>query len=269
MSNNNGFKIPGHWWGKLIGGIIGVLRGGIVGAILGVFIGHLLDRFLAGLGGSNRTRDKFFRALFSTLGYISKVDGRVTKAEIEAAENLMRRMTLTEDERQRAIHFFQKGKDPEFDFYGTLQDFGRHARHQYELRVMFLELLLEAAITDGTLSVAEDAILERVRLALNIPINVFVAMMRARENEPERKSGNHGPATRRPQTMAQCYAALGLLEDASPQEVKRAYRKLVSQYHPDKLSSQNLPDEIMEMAKRRVREVNAAYDTIKASKVIK
>lgn len=269
MSNNTGFKIPGYWWGKLLGGIIGVLRGGIVGAILGVLIGHLVDRFLAGLSSSNRTRDTFFRALFSTLGHISKVDGRITKVEIEAAENLMRRMTLTEEERQRAIRFFQQGKDPEFDIYVPLQVFAKHARHRYELRVMFIELLLEAAITDGTLSVAEDAILERVRMVLNIPIKVFVAMVRAHEREPEPKYSEYQPATMRAQTLAQSYAALGLQESASAQEVKKAYRKLVSQYHPDKLSSQGLPEEIMEMAKRRVREINAAYDKIKVSREIK
>ena len=269
MSNNTGFKIPGIWWGKLIGGLIGVLRGGIVGAILGLLIGHMVDRFLSGLSATNRTRDTFFRALFSTLGHISKIDGRVTKAEIEAAENLMRRMTLTEEERQRAIRFFQQGKDPEFDVYAPLRVFAKHARHRYELRVMFLELLLEATITDGTLSVAEDALLERIRMVLNIPIKVFVAMVRAREREPEHKYSEYRPATRAAQTLAQSYAALGLQDSATAQEVKRAYRKLVSQYHPDKLSSQGLPEEIMEMAKRRVREINAAYDRIKASREIK
>jgi DnaJ like chaperone protein len=62
---------------------------------------------------------------------------------------------------------------------------------------------------------------------------------------------------------------LGLKPDASAQEVKKAYRKLVSQYHPDKLMSQGLPDEIMEVAKKRVREINTAYDKIKLSREIK
>lgn len=269
MTNNTGFKIPGHWWGKLIGGIIGLMRGGIVGAILGVFLGHMLDRFLAGLSGSNRIRDTFFRALFCTLGQISKVDGRVTKVEIEAAENLMRRLTLTDQERQVAIRYFQQGKDPEFDLHGTLQEFARHASHHYELRVMFLELLLEAAVTDGTLSVGEDAILERVRTVLKIPVKVYVAMVRAHEREPEPSYSNYRPANRKLHPLSQSYAELGLQEDASAQEVKKAYRKLVSQYHPDKLMSQGLPEEIMDMAKRRVREVNAAYDRIKVSKGIK
>ena len=267
--NNTGFKIPGNWWGKLIGGIIGLMRGGITGLILGAFLGHMADRFLSGLSGTNRTRDSFFRALFSTLGQISKVDGRVTKEEIEATEELMRRLQLTDAERQQAIRFFQQGKDPDFDLHGTLQKFATHSKLRPELRIMFMELLLEAAIFDGKLSVGEDAILERVRTVLKIPINVFIAMLRARQAEPEASSKNYKPATNQPRALPQCYAELGLKPDASAQEVKRAYRKLVSQYHPDKLMSQGLPEEVMDMAKRRMREVNAAYDRIKSEKAIK
>ncbi len=89
--SDGGFKIPGHWWGKVIGTVIGLFRGSISGAIFGFFVGHLVDRFLGGLKGTNRTRDAFFGAVFSTLGHISKADGRVTQTEIAAAEMLMRR----------------------------------------------------------------------------------------------------------------------------------------------------------------------------------
>ena len=245
--NYSGFKLPGNWWGKLIDGIIGLMR------------------------GDNRTYNAFFRALFSTLGQISKVDGRVTKKEIEATKALMQRLQLTESKRRQAILLFQKGKERDFDLHGTLQEFAKHSKLRYELRIMFMELLLEAAVSDGKLSVGEDAILERVRTVLKIPINVYNAMLRAREAEPkpQRGSGKHKPAVNRFQPLSQAYAALGLEADASGPEVKKAYRKLVSQYHPDKLSSQGLPDEVMEVAKRRVREINTAYDRIKSSREIK
>ena len=185
----------------------------------------------------------------------------------------MQRLQLNDRERRQAIRFFQLGKDPDFDLYGTLQEFARHSKLRYELRIMFMELLLEAALSDGKLSVGEDAILERVRTVLKIPINVFIAMLRAREAEPQPQpqtgSHNRRPAVNQSQPLSQSYAALGLKAEASAQEVKRAYRKLVSQYHPDKLSSQGLPDEVMEMAKRRVREINTAYDRIKSSREIK
>jgi len=269
--NYSGFKLPGSWWGKLIGGIIGLMRGGVMGAVLGVFIGHMVDRFLSGLSGSNRTRDAFFCALFSTIGQISKADGRVTKKEIAAAEALIQRLKLNDKERRQAIYYFQQGKNPNFDLHGTLQEFATHSKLRYELRIMFMELLLEAAVSDGELSVAEDAILERVRTVLKIPINVFIAMLRARQAEPQPQPGSrsHRPSVNQPQSLSQSYAALGLKAEASAQEVKRAYRKLVSQYHPDKLSSQGLPEEVMDMAKRRVREINAAYDRIKSSREIK
>ena len=266
---NTGFKIPGHWWGKLIGGIIGLMRGGIAGAIFGIFIGHMVDRFLSGLGGANRTRDAFFSAMFATLGHINKADGRVTKAEIAAAENLMRRLQLTESERQHAIRFFQQGKERDFNLEATLREFSRHSMLRHELRIMFVELLLEGAMADGTLSAAEKAILVNACTVLHIPANVFSAMLRARQGGGGYTYGNNERMASQGHSLQQSYATLGLKADASAQEIKRAYRKLVSQYHPDKLISQGLPEEMMEMSKKRVREINAAYDKIKADKGIK
>jgi DnaJ like chaperone protein len=269
LSNNPGFNMPRHWWGKLIGGIIGLLKGGPAGIIFGVFIGHMVDRFLAGLSGSNRTRDYFFGAMFSTLGYINKSDGRVTKAEIAAAEQLMQRLQLTDAERQRAIHFFQEGKEQGFDLEATLQEFARQSMLRHELRIMFVELLLEAALADGHLSVAELFILKRACIHLRIPENVFSAMLRARQVGGGSTRGNYQATPNQADALQQSYASLGLKSNATTQEIKRAYRKLVSQYHPDKLVSQGLPEEMMEMSKNRVREINAAYDKIKASKGIK
>ncbi len=165
--------------------------------------------------------------------------------------------------------FFSRARTQSFDLHGTLQEFAKHSKLRFELRIMFMELLLEAAVTDGKLSVGEDAIVERVRIVLKIPVNIFVAMLRAREVEAEPVYENYRPPTFKGQSLSQSYAALGLKPDASAQEVKKAYRKLVSQYHPDKLMSQGLPDEIMEVAKKRVREINTAYDKIKLSREIK
>jgi DnaJ like chaperone protein len=269
LNNNTGFRIPGHWWGKLIGGIIGLLRGGIAGAILGIFIGHMVDRFLAGLGGVSRVRDAFFGAMFATLGHVSKADGRVSRAEIAAAEELMRRLQLDPEERQRAIQFFQQGKQPDFDLDATLREFARRSMLRHELRIMFVELLLEVALADGLLNPSEEQVLQRACMLLHIPANVYAAMRRARDGGAQSGSGSYQQVPRQVHSIQQDYASLGLKPDASAQDIKRAYRKLVSQYHPDKLVSQGLPEEMMEMSRRRVREINAAYDRIKASRGIK
>ena len=104
---------------------------------------------------------------------------------------------------------------------------------------------------------------------LHNPANVFSAMLRARQAGGGSAKGHYQQTPNQGQSLDQSYASLGLKSDASPQEIKRAYRKLISQYHPDKLISQGLPEEMMEMSKKRVREINAAYDKIKASTGIK
>lgn len=267
MSNGGFSGIPRHWWGKIIGAFLGLLKGGLSGAILGAFIGHMLDRFIAGLSGGMGTRPVFFRALFSALGHLNKADGRVTEAEIQAAEDLMRRLQLTASEREFAIRSFNQGKQAGFQLEAALREFVQHTMLRHDLRQMFVEILLDGAAADGSISAAEQAVLARVCQALHIPAELLMAMLNARRvgAGPYRRQ----QAGRQQLPMAQAYATLGISEKASDAEVKKAYRKLVSQYHPDKLVSRGLPEEMMEKAKERVREINGAYDRIKAERGMK
>ena len=271
--NNGSIGIPRHWWGKIIGAAIGLLRGGLSGAILGAFIGHMFDRFFAGLTGAGNTRALFFQALFSTLGHINKADGRVTQVEIQAAEDLMERLQLTPEERKRAIRFFQAGKEPGFQLENTLRQFAQHTMMRHDMRQMFVEILLEGASADGNITSAEQAVLLRVCKALHIPAEMFVAMWSARQGSAgyghQGQARGRTGAYRQQLPLPQAYATLGIKESASAAEIKKAYRRLVGQYHPDKLVSRGLPDEMMEMAKKRVREINTAYDQVKQARGFK
>jgi DnaJ like chaperone protein len=265
---NGGFPgIPRHWWGKIIGAFLGLLRGGLSGALLGALLGHMVDRLIAGLRGGMGTRQVFFRALFSALGHLNKADGRVTEAEIQAAENLMQRLQLTPGERQFAIRSFEQGKQTDYQLEQALREFFQHTMLRHDLRQMFVEILLDGAAADGTVSNAEQAVLARVCQALHIPADMLAAMLNARRmgGGPHRRQ----QPGRRVLPMQQAYATLGLQEAATDAEVKRAYRKLVGQYHPDKLVSRGLPEEMMEKAKERVREINGAYDRIKQARGFK
>lgn len=267
MANGGTPGIPRHWWGKIIGAFLGLMRGGLSGLIIGGFIGHLFDRFFAGLTGAGGSREVFFRALFSTLGHLNKADGRVTEREIAAAEDLMRRLQLRPGERQRAIRYFNEGKSPGFQLERFLHEFARHTIVRHDLRQMFVEILLDGASADGGISQAEKAVLARVCAALHIPPALFAAMLNARQ--PGAAGYRQQQAGRRVLPLGQAYATLGIGENVSDAEVKRAYRKLVKQYHPDKLVSRGLPEEMMEKAKDRVREINAAYEQIKQSRGFK
>ncbi|MCW8872198.1 MAG: co-chaperone DjlA [Xanthomonadales bacterium] len=270
------FKIPGHWWGKIIGGVIGLFRGGLTGAVIGALLGHMVDRFLAGIMGVGATQKAFFDALFGSLGHLAKADGRVTETEIRMVESLMQQMRISGEDRQRAIRLFNQGKQPEFDLQATLHPFVQHSMVRQDLRQMFMQIMVEAAFSSGSLTPAERDVLLRVASALRIPEQLFNAMLQARGPAWGAGGGRYEPgagAGRRPvQPMAsldQDYAQLGLTRKASDAEIKKAYRKLVGQYHPDKLVSRGLPEEMMEMAKTRVRDINTAYDRIKQARGFK
>jgi DnaJ like chaperone protein len=269
----NALGIPRHWWGKIVGGLLGLLKGGLTGAVVGVLLGHLVDRFLAGILGVGATQKAFFDALFASLGHLAKADGQVTETEIRMVESLMQQMQITGDDRQRAIRLFNQGKQPGFDLDAILHPFVQRSAVRQDLRQMFVEILVESAYAGGEVTQAEHAVLQRVARALRIPPQLFVAMLQARgaaSGSGWRAAGAERSGGRRAAPSAasldQAYAQLGLTRQASDAEVKRAYRKLVSQYHPDKLVSRGLPEEMMEVAKNRVRDINTAYDRIKQAR---
>lgn len=265
--NQSAPGIPAHWWGKIIGAILGLMRGGLTGLLFGALVGHMVDRFLWGLRSKSQTREVFFRTLFACLGHINKADGRVTEAEIRSARELMRRLQLTETERQEAIAWFNQGKQADFDLASELKVFARHAAMRPDLRQIFVEILLDGAAADSDISHAEHAVLLQVCVALHIPAEMFAAMLSAHRAGSSYHS--QAGAGRIQPSLPQAYATLGITESASAAEIKKAYRRLIGQYHPDKLVSRGLPEEMMEKAKARVREINAAYDQVKLARGIK
>jgi len=273
----NSLNIPRNWWGKIIGGLLGLFRGGLTGIFFGIFLGHMVDRFLSGITGVSTTRKSFFEALFSSLGHLSKADGKVTETEIRMVESLMQRMDITGEERQRAIRFFNQGKQADFDLELALHSFVKYSVVRQDLRLMFMEIIVEAAFSSGKISQQEHAVLLRIARALRIPGALFSAMLQARgapsgaygQGSYSHSRSYRASSRNTSRTLEQAYAQLGLTRKASDSEIKKAYRKLVSQYHPDKLVSRGLPEEMMSIAKTRVREINTAYDQIKQARGFK
>jgi DnaJ like chaperone protein len=278
--SSGSFSLPRHWWGKIIGGVLGLFRGGLSGAIIGLLLGHFFDRFMMSIGSVGRTQKAFFDALFSSLGHLSKADGQVTDTEIRMVETLMARMQISGDERQQAIRQFNLGKAPGFDLEAALRPFAQMSALRHDLRHMFMEILVDAAFSSGQVTPEEQAVLLKVARELRIPGELFSAMLNARGRPgAQGQAGQQGYQGYRGQrqraggntvsSIGQAYATLGLTEKASDSEIKRAYRKLVSQYHPDKLVSRGLPEEMMEIAKTRVRDINTAYDQVKQARGFK
>ena len=262
------------WWGKLMGGAFGFLLGGPLGALLGVALGHRLDKGVdslegLGVGDQERVQTAFFTATFAVMGHIAKADGRVSQDEIALAEEVMRQMNLSPEMRRAAIRLFNEGKQPEFDLDAVLEQFRRECHRRRNLLRMFLEIQLHAAYADGRMDAAEAGVLRQISEALGFPEAEFrhlEAMVRAARDFAAGggagAAGGPSPADR----LREAYEVLGVPEDASDAEVKKAYRRLMNQHHPDKLVAKGLPEEMIALATEKTQEIKSAYETIRAAR---
>ncbi len=269
------------WLGKAVGGAFGLLMGGPVGALLGAALGHQLDRngidlALEGAGfgseATQRLQMALFSATFQVMGHVAKVDGRVTETDLDAARTIMDRMRLPDDLRKSAMRLYNDGKRPEFPYDAVVDQFYADCqRRDYVIR-MFVEIQTEAAFADGQPHGPREHLLLRLCDRLHFSQYEFFGI-RARL-ETERRLSDFGagrqhrqwrrfePPTQRATTLADAYVTLGLAPAASDSEVKRAYRRLISQHHPDKLAAQGLSPERMQQATEKTQKIQKAYDAI-------
>jgi DnaJ like chaperone protein len=272
------------WWGKAVGGTLGLLVGGPWGAVLGATLGHGLDRGaeqaeLFGSGRAERARLQgvFVETTFKVMGHLAKSDGRVSETEIAFAESVMTRMGLDHAGRRMAIQFFNQGKAPAFTLVPAVTDFRRASSGQTRLHQIFLEIQLAAVYVHGAPAPAERLVLEQIRAALQFPAARFRQVERVIQIQYQilgagaawgsagaggRTRGERpgrGPAVT---PVAGAYAVLGVTPQASDAEVKRAYRLLMNEHHPDKLMSRGAPTEALKMAAQKTHEIRQAYETI-------
>jgi DnaJ like chaperone protein len=260
------------WWGKLVGGALGFMLGGPLGALLGVALGHNFDKGLTALPGAGfdqedfgpgdreRVQTAFFTATFSVMGRLAKADGYVSPEEIRLAEQVMSQMDLSPDMRQTAIRLFNQGKQNDFPLDDVLQQFRVECHGRTTLLQMFLEIQIQAAYADGRLDRAEDRML--LHICGMIGISEFEYRRLQRMIEAQRGFAGGRRAASGPD-LPDAYAVLGVNSSASDAEVKKAYRRLLSQHHPDKLVSKGLPEEMMKVAAQKTHEIKQAYDRIK------
>ena len=266
------------WIGRVVGFLLGWAMGKWLGAAIGFTAGYYFDRawknFRAQFNPEQRRKVELamFHTIFPLAGRMAKADGRVSEEEIQAAEIMMDRMQLTADLRVEAKRLFKQGVQPDFDLNTTMAEFISVTSAYPHLKQLLLVYLITMAMSDHELHENETAILREVALLLGYSeaaFNHLLRMVQAQNQFHQRQYGyGGGQASDEPRVdrLALAYEALGVSADTPDDEIKKAYRKLMSQYHPDKLVGQGVPEEMIKVATERSQEIQAAYDLIKKSR---
>lgn len=261
----------------------------MIGAIIGAIIGYLLlrDVFGALIGGtigwaitsSARARRRvppvgdFVAPLFAILGAVAKADGRVSESEIAVAERLMGRMNLNAEQRRVAIAGFNQGKQPGYDVDAAMAQLRQWTAGRRDHAITILDVVVETVLVEGP-SEAKLNLLRRLAATLRVSEMELMALMAMKGYawtpgggaRAGRRPGWQGPGggyvpPRRASSGPDPYAILGVPRDADDRAVKRAYRKLISEHHPDRMG--DLPEDLRRRAEQRAGEINAAYERIK------
>lgn len=247
------------WLGKMVGGTIGFALGGPIGAVAGAAFGHTFDKkeaaYLADpgmkmhqrLSTDEETQLTFFVAAFSMLAKIVKADGRVSKQEIASIESFMKNdLNLDQESRNTAINIFRHALNSPESFDAFALQFYRVFRSQPRVIELMMDVLLRVSAADGVISQHEETLLQSAAGIFN-----FSDADYARLKSKYAKSVNR------------YYAVLKCDDNCSNEEVKKQYRKLVSEYHPDKIASKGLPEEFIKFANDKFVEIQEAYDCIR------
>ena len=234
-------------WGGITGGLLGFVVLGPIGALVGSVIGSNLS------SRSKRKRpnnfDKqvaFFAALFACLAKIAKADGRVDESEIKKIEEIISiKLNLNKEHRKFAINIFQKAKDDNVSFESYASNIYQILSSSQNSLLVFYEILFELALADGILHPKEDELLKKIPRIFKFDKNVYRSLYEKYVDQ----NRNY-------------YEVLGLSENSSFTEIKKAYLKKRKEFHPDTLIGKGLPEEFIGKAKEKFIEIQEAYEEL-------
>ncbi|MDT8379466.1 MAG: TerB family tellurite resistance protein [Desulfotignum sp.] len=247
------------WLGKMIGGTIGFALGGPIGAVAGAAFGHAFvdrkeDAYLASIPGRTGSLSSneeaqlvFFTAAFSMLAKLCKADGQVSEKEIQVVEAFMKKdLQLDSTGQESAKNIFRQAIRSSESFEAFAMQFYSVFKTQPHIIALMMDVLFRVGTADGSLSDAENATLRSAARIFNVSDAEFNRL----------KSKYIRPADK-------YYAVLKCDETASNEEIKKQYRKLVTEYHPDKIQAKGLPEEFIKFANDKFAEIQEAYDQIR------
>jgi DnaJ like chaperone protein len=258
--------------------MLGFMVGSIPGAIIGGWFGHLYDRYREmteplmnqakaadAVLGETREQIAFSVGVIVLAAKLAKVDGAVTRDEIDAFKRIFR----IRPEQEIAVgRLFDQARNDSVGF----EPYARQLATIFAGRTAVLEellggLMLVAAADNNGITAAELGFLRQVANYFGFDARTFgriLALSGVRlSDEMWQHAGGRGEAPRAPPPPRDNpYEILGIDEASAPDAIKSAYRKLIREHHPDKLVAAGLPKELVEQATERMKKINAAYDAV-------
>ncbi len=248
------------WIGTIIGALIGLRFGGIWGAVCGAILGHLVDthrRQRAVRRLQARQRMPFLTSTFSLLAKLARADGAVSEFEIAAIEQFMRdHLNLDEDSRTVAIHIFREAKASPHSFEDYARQFHDMFKSERQVLISMIHVLFTVAVSDGPINPNEERMIANAAGIFGLTDAEYHQI----------KLMYFGPSGRAESDLHKYYSILGCTKNDTDETIKAKYRKLVQDYHPDKIAAKGLPDEFIRFATRKFQEIQQAYEQVKESR---
>lgn len=229
---------------------VGFALGGPIGAGIGIFLGSSIGKNTQ-VSSTQQNQTVFFVSLFSMLSKMASADGVISKQEIGAVQDFMAKMRLDAEDKKTAIAIFRNAKNDDYSIYDYAQQYQNIVSE--EMCQILYEVLWQVALSDGVLHHAEDDILKKIPAYLGIPEYSYHNFNGQTPNQSTVNIQSH-------------YQALGCKHSNSDAEIKTAYRRLMKEYHPDKIQSKGLPESFMVFANAQTKKINEAYRFIKQAR---
>ena len=238
--------------GGIVGGMIGFTLLGPIGALVGSVMGSRMTRQAKSRRNPNNLDHQvaFFTALFACLAKIAKADGRVSEEEVSKIESFIsNKFNFAEDERNFAINIFQKAKSDSVSFEAYAKQLYQLLGSSPNSLLVFYELLFELAMADGEMHENEERLLRKIPNIFGLDKNVYKDLYNKYVGK-----------------ISDAYEILGVTKDMTIDEIKKVYRVKRKEFHPDALISKGLPEELIEKAKEKFIEIQAAFEIIEKEK---
>ncbi len=205
----------------------------------------------------------FRHALFATMGYVAKADGRVSVGEVRFVTQLMDEMELNSEQRKLAQNLFREGKTPDFRLDDALQRLSLTCPP--EMLQVFVLFLMWLVYADGLGSNIKRRVVWDIASEVGVSREQLDEIEAVIRSKTEGASSSSSEGASSSSSLEDAYKVLKVSPGASDAEIKRAYRNRVKDFHPDGLPPE-LSEEILRFAEERMKEITLAYERIRQAR---